>query len=66
MAFSKDEEERQRQMDALKKERGSTEKSRMEREEGGGVEGKVKREREERKRKVEEKRRELEAKRAKR
>lgn len=65
MAFSRDEEEREKQMNALKQERKGTEMKRKEMEEGGGVKGAREREREERKRKVEEKRKELELKRRK-
>ncbi|ORY41182.1 hypothetical protein BCR35DRAFT_311362 [Leucosporidium creatinivorum] len=65
MAFSKDEEEREAQMMALREERKETERKRKEVESGGGVMGERERERETRKRKVEEKRKELELKRRK-
>lgn len=63
MAFSKDEETRQSEMAALKRERDNTEKTREQVARDGGVVAEREREKEERRRKVEEKRRELEAKR---
>lgn len=65
MAFSKDEDVRQEQMAALKRERDETVRRRDEVQETGGAMGERDREREQRKRKLELKRRELEAKRAK-
>lgn len=64
--FSGNEEERERQMRALKEERGETERRREERErEGDEVVKGRERDKEERKRKIEEKRREVEEKRKK-
>lgn len=63
MSFSKDEDTRQKQMDALQRERDETMRRREQNKDTGGVLGEREREREERKRKLEQKRRELEDKR---
>lgn len=65
MAFSKNEKERQAQMEALKNERNNTVRQREHVQESGGVVGEHDRAKDERKRKLEIKRRELEAKRMK-
>ncbi|KAM0791819.1 hypothetical protein ACM66B_004078 [Microbotryomycetes sp. NB124-2] len=63
MSFSKDEQVRQQQMDALKRERDETMRIRDRLEKDGGVVGEREREMQDRKRKLELKRAELEAKR---